>query len=140
MENLFQNLGIKSQNILNLSPRETYKLCIENNAILVDVREEDLVGMKMFDVPEIIYCPNSILPENFENLDHEKPLIFADAAGLKSKEAVIFLIEKGFKNIANMAGGLVEWDRDNLPLNTDKNNRLSGSCMCQLKFREKKNI
>lgn len=138
MENLFQNLGIKSQNILNLSPRETYKLCTENNAILVDVREEGLVGMKMFEVPDVVYCPNSILSENFEKLDREKPLIFADAAGLRSKEAVLFLTEKGFKNIANMAGGLVEWDRDNLPLNSDISKRLSGSCMCQLKFREKK--
>jgi rhodanese-related sulfurtransferase len=135
---MFQNLGIKSQNILNLSPRETYKLCTENNAILVDVREEGLVGMKMFNVPKIVYCPNSILSENFEKLDFNKPLIFADATGLRSKEAVLFLTEKGFTNIANMAGGLVEWDRDNLPLNSDINQRLSGSCMCQLKFREKK--
>lgn len=138
MENLFQNLGIKSQNFLNLTPTETYKLCTENNAIIVDVREEGMVGMKMFDVPEIIYCPKSVLPENFEKLDSERPLIFADAAGLRSKEAVLFLTEKGFKNIANMAGGLVEWDRDNLPLNSDISKRLSGSCMCQLKFREKK--
>jgi len=138
MKNLFQNFGIISQNILNLSPRETYKLCTENNAILVDVREEGLVGMKMFDVPQVIYCPKSILHDNFGKLDKTKPLIFADAAGLRSKESVIFLTENGFENIANMAGGLVEWDRDNLPLHTDVNNRLSGSCMCQLKFREKK--
>jgi 3-mercaptopyruvate sulfurtransferase SseA len=42
----------------------------------------------------------------------------------------------GYDNVANMAGGIVDWERDGLPLTTDINNRLSGSCMCQLKARE----
>ena len=43
----------------------------------------------------------------------------------------------GYDNVANMAGGIVDWERDGLPINTDVNYRLSGSCMCQLKAREK---
>ncbi len=42
----------------------------------------------------------------------------------------------GYENVANMAGGIVDWERDGLPLTTDISNRLSGSCMCQLKARE----
>jgi hypothetical protein len=66
-------------------------------------------------------------------------MIFADAAGLHSKEAVLLLMEKGFTGrIANMAGGLIEWERDELPLIIDKTEKLSGSCMCQLRPRNKK--
>ena len=65
-------------------------------------------------------------------------LIFADSGGLRSKEAVVLLKDKGYKKIANMAGGIVEWERDGLPLKTNVEERLSGSCMCQLKPREGK--
>lgn len=105
---------------------------------MVDVREAFMNRFKMFDVPEIIYCPYSILKETFRELPDGKPMIFADAAGLHSREAVIFVLENGYAGrVVNMAGGLVEWERDELPLVIDKSEKLSGSCMCQLRPREK---
>jgi rhodanese-related sulfurtransferase len=137
MENFFANSGFESGGLLNLTPRQTLALC-QKGAMLIDVREEFMNRFKMMDVPEIIYCPFSILKETYHNLPSDKPLIFADAAGLHSKEAVKLLLDKGFGNrIANMAGGLVEWERDGLPLILDKSEKLSGSCMCQLRPRNK---
>jgi rhodanese-related sulfurtransferase len=106
--------------------------------VLIDVQEEFMNRFKMMDIPEVIYCPYSILEETYMNLPMEKPLIFADASGIHSKEAVKFLLDKGFVNrIANMAGGLVEWERGALSLILDKSEKLSGSCMCQLRPRNK---
>jgi rhodanese-related sulfurtransferase len=80
-----------------------------------------------------------MLEETYEQLPQEKPMIFADASGIHSKEAVKFLMDKGFgSRIANMAGGLIEWERDELPLIIDITEKLSGSCMCQLRPRNKK--
>ena len=73
---------------------------------------------------------------HYQDLPVDQPLIFADAVGLKSREGVLFMIAHGYDNVANMAGGIVDWERDGLPLTTDISNRLSGSCMCQLKARE----
>jgi len=138
MEELFSNTGFISGGILNLTPRQTLNLC-RKGALLVDVREEFMNRFKMFDVPEIIYCPYSILKDTYQNLPDNKAIIFADAAGLHSREAVIFLTENGFGGrVANMAGGLVEWERDEMPLIIDKSEKLSGSCMCQLRPRNKK--
>jgi len=68
-----------------------------------------------------------------------KPMIFADAAGIHSKEAVTFLTGKGLgEHVANMAGDLVEWERHGLPLVIDKNGRISGSCMSMLRIWGKK--
>ncbi len=137
MDELFIGKGFDSAGIRNLTPRETLDIC-RKGAILIDVREEFMNRFKMIDVREVIYCPFSILGEIYQNLPTDKPMIFADAAGLHSKEAVKFLMDKGFGDrIANMAGGLVEWERDGLPLIIDKSEKLSGSCMCQLKPREK---
>jgi sulfur dioxygenase len=135
MNNLFENYGFISCGILNVSPSEAFELC-GKGAIIVDVREEYLNNFKNFDVPEILFIPISKLVQEISELPQEKYLIFADTVGLKSKEAVILLNEKGFIKIANMAGGIVDWDRDGLPLKTNIEERLSGSCMCQLKPRE----
>ena len=137
MDGFFFKDGFESSGIMNLTPRNAFTYC-QKGAILIDVREEFMNRFKMFDVPGVIYCPFSILEETYPDLPKDKPMIFADAAGLHSKEAVKFLIYKGFGNrIANMAGGLVEWERDGLPLIIDKSEKLSGSCMCQLRPRNK---
>ena len=138
MEELFQNTGFFSGEVFNLTPKQAFAIC-QKGAVIIDVREETLSRFKMFGVPEVIYCPFSILEEAYEHFPKDKAMIFADAAGLHSKEAVSLLMGKGFVNrIANLAGGLVEWERDELPLVIDKNEKLSGSCMCQLRPRNKK--
>jgi rhodanese-related sulfurtransferase len=137
MNNIFENYGFISCGILNVSPLESYELC-GKGAIIVDVREVYLNNFKNFDVPEILFIPISKLVQELSELPQEKYLIFADTVGLRSKEAVVLLKEKGFIKIANMAGGIVDWERDGLPLKTNIEERLSGSCMCQLKPREGK--
>jgi len=83
-----------------------------------------------------LFFPISKLAQKLSELPQDKYLIFADTVGLRSKEAVILLNDKRFTKIANLAGGIIDWERDGLPLKTNLEERLSGSCMCQLKPRE----
>jgi len=128
------NKGFISHGVLNLTPTECYELS-NTGAIIVDVREDYLNSFKMFKVTNVLYMPFSGLKNTFRQVPDNVPLIFADAVGLKSREAVLFMIEQGYQNAANMAGGIVDWERDGLPLTTDISYRLSGSCMCQLRAR-----
>jgi rhodanese-related sulfurtransferase len=137
MKSLFTDKGFISCGILNVSPHEAFDLC-SVGAIIVDVREENLIGFKNFDVPVVLFLPKSRLMDDYSELPLKKYLIFADTVGLRSKESVVFLKDKGYERIANMAGGIVDWERDGLPLKTNIEERLSGSCMCQLKPRESK--
>lgn len=134
----FNNTGFLSSGFWNVSPREAFHEATNNNAIIVDVREHTLTGYKKFDVPKVIYIPNSEIKERYHELPKDKPLIIADSVGLRSKEAILFLIQMKFDNVANLAGGIVEWEQDGLPLIIDKNEQLDGSCMCQLRPRLKK--
>jgi rhodanese-related sulfurtransferase len=127
--------GFIAHGVLNLTPKESFELCKEG-AIIVDVRESYMNTFKMFRVENVLYLPYSELSKSYKELPADQPMIFADAVGLKSREGVLFMIAHGYKNIANMAGGIVDWERDGLPLTTDISDRLSGSCMCQLKKRE----
>ncbi len=136
MIRLFKNRGFMIQGILHLSPREAFELC-SDEGILVDVRDDYLSSFKSFGVPDVLYLPAGNLSNLYNDLPRDKCLIFADSAGIHSKEAVMFLKDKGYENIANMAGGLIEWERDGLPVKTDTRERLTGSCMCQLRRRER---
>jgi rhodanese-related sulfurtransferase len=77
------------------------------------------------------------IKDHYEGLPDDNWLIITDAAGLRSKEVAIFLKEKGFMNILHLAGGVVEWERDGLPVILNKKNRFTGARMCQLRRREK---
>ena len=133
--NAWFNIGFTAHGVLNLTPTESFVLCKKGVAI-VDVREEYMNAFKMFKVEKLFYLPYSQIEQFYEQLPHDIPLIFADAVGLKSREGVLFMMAHGYDNIANMVGGIVDWERDGLPINTDITARLSGSCMCQLKPRD----
>ncbi len=137
MNNCFKNKGFISSGFLNLTPQEAYEEALQG-AVIVDVRESFLTAYKQFDVPKVCYLPNSELSVRYEELSREVPLIVADSTGLRSREAMLFLLSKNFHNIANLAGGIVEWERDGLPLKRNLEEQLDGSCTCQLRPRHKK--
>ncbi|MDX9773902.1 MAG: rhodanese-like domain-containing protein [Bacteroidales bacterium] len=137
MNDLFNNKGFMSSGFRNLSPREAFAEATEGKAIIVDVREERLIGYKNFDVPRLIHLPKSRIEQDYVNLSGKQPLIIADSVGLRSHEVMELLIAKGFVNIANLAGGIVEWEQDGMPLKIDITEQLSGSCVCQLRPRNK---
>lgn len=135
----FHNKGFVSSGFLNLTPQDAFTEAEEGGAIIIDVREERLTGYKCFDVPKIIYLPKSLIVEEYNNLPPDIPLIIADSVGLRSHEVIEFLLSKGFENVANLAGGIVGWEQDGLPLKIDKSEQLDGSCVCQLRPHHKKN-
>jgi len=138
MNTFFKNTGFTSNGYINLTPRQAYKELIENKATLLDVRDTFYCAFKCLDVPEAVYLPFDQLKTNYDILPQDKALIIVDSSGIYSKEAILFLTSKNLKNIANLAGGIIEWERDGLPLKQNIEERLSGSCMCQLRPRNKK--
>jgi rhodanese-related sulfurtransferase len=134
MNDLFEGQGLFSQGILHLSAKEAYALC-EKGAALLDVRKDIMNQYKVFDVNEVIYCPYNSIVQNILLLPKNKPLIVADAVGLHSKEVLLALVENGFENLANLAGGIMEWERDGLPIKIDKKFELNGACVCRLRPR-----
>lgn len=129
---IFSGKGFLSSGFLNLTPSEAYAEARDSGAVIMDVREPDIIGAKRFDVPNVLYFPLSKIKADTNDIPANIPLILADSAGLRSREAMAILQMAGFTSIANMAGGLVEWDRDGLPLIINYDEQLSGACICQL--------
>lgn len=129
-KNMFKSIGIKINKFTHLSPTEAYD-CSKKGAVFIDVREEFMSHVKTFDVPEIQICPLKNLSELITKLEKDKYLIFVDATGVKSKPAMEFASQNGFTKIANLAGGLLEWERDGLPTLTYQKIKVSGRNKCE---------
>ena len=132
MEDLLTNKGMVIDGIRYLSPKETFE-ALRTGVILVDVRPSLQINMKAFDVEDIIYCPYSEFKNSYSCIPKDKPVVLADAVGLRSKECVKILLENGYLHVASMAGGIMDWEHDGLPLQTNSENLLNGPCLCRLR-------
>jgi rhodanese-related sulfurtransferase len=122
--------GLLIQGLLYLSPRESLA-AIEHGAVLVDLRAPDDVALKRFDVKHLIYMPYCDLKTGYARLPMARPLVLADSVGLRSKEALRFLREHGYVDVASLIGGIVDWQREGLPIHVD--GFFTGQCACQLR-------
>lgn len=127
--------GFVIKGVQQYSPQETYDKCIDG-ILMLDIRAMEMSRFKYFDVPEVLHCPWRKLDQYLDSIPKDREVIIADAAGVNGMDLIGVLQNKGFNNLSNMAGGLVEWERDGLPVVINKKERLSGSCVCQLKPRE----
>ena len=137
MTDLFKSHGIVYQGICSLSPRETNKL-LGRGAILLDIREVDYTDYKAFDAENVLNLPKEKFEIQLNQLNPDKHYIVSDSSGIHTRDYAEKMISAGFQHVACLSGGFVEWERDGFPVREDINERLSGSCACQLKPRERK--
>ena len=86
------------------------KLDADEDFILIDVREG--YEREEFNVGGI-HIPLGNLPmrlEDFENQKENEKVIYC-RSGNRSGQAKMFMEQLGFKNVRNLIGGMLEWDR-----------------------------
>ena len=130
-----RGLGMIIQGLCFLSPHEALEN-LQQGAVLVDLRSDDLVEMKAFSVPEIIYLPHTMLAEHAADLPKDRLLILADSSGVYTKDAAATLKALGIEKIACLNGGMLAWDQANMPLLTDPEALLHGECACVMRSRK----
>jgi rhodanese-related sulfurtransferase len=129
-------IGFIINGIRHITSGETLNL-VAKGAIILDVRPEYELG-RLFDLENVVYYSYKEIGDHLAELPNDIPLIIADAVGLRSNDVCKVLLENGFTDIYNLAGGIVDWERMGYPVSTDKSRILTGSCMCQLRVRSKK--
>lgn len=137
MEDFFDNMGIWQGGLLHLSPAEAMDCC-QRGALLIDVRELYMGRYKRVDVPEWIHMPCSTLNAAYRQLPIDRPLIITDTAGIRSKEACGILKGLGFQQLCNLAGGMVEWERQGWPMKLDPNEPTTDQYILSLKKESRK--
>ncbi len=133
MKEHFKNLGFVINGVLHLTGNQAL-LCLQDGAVLVDIREDFEIAIKDFQVKEILRCPFSELDNFLLLLPREKSFIVADCVSISSKEVVLKLMNNGYLRVANLAGGIVDWERDGLPMKKNDES-MNGQCPCMIKSR-----
>jgi rhodanese-related sulfurtransferase len=131
MKEHFDNLGFEIDGILHLTGRQAFT-CLQNGVILVDIREDFEIAIKDFGIKGKLWCPFSDFDKLFRTLPLDHSMIIADCVSTHSKEATRKLLENGYSRVANLAGGIADWERDGLPMNNDIES-MNGQCPCMIR-------
>jgi adenylyltransferase/sulfurtransferase len=79
-----------------------------NRPVFLDVREEHERQAEGF-IPGSVHIPMDQLPDRLGELDPAAPLVVYCASGMRSMDAGAFLLEKGFRDVSNLNGGMMKW-------------------------------
>jgi GrxC family glutaredoxin len=100
-------------------PTETIQLINHKDALIVDVRtdKEYLQGHVM----NALHIPLGKLDDRLQELSAYKntPVVMVCRSGARSGHAAMKLKKQGFTDVHNMGGGMLAWERANLPITTD---------------------
>ena len=96
--------------IKDLTPKEFKDYLLDNEVILVDVREQ-----WEFDICQIkgaILIPFGEIAISYENLDKDSKIALYCHSGIRSMHVADFLLSKDFDSVANLQGGIDAWAQE----------------------------
>ena len=83
------------------------KLKNKENFILLDVRTDREYFLS--SIEGSLHMSMNTISEGYTSLDKDKEIIVQCKSGVRSEIVCEFLLNNGFKNVKNLAGGIVEW-------------------------------
>lgn len=86
-------------------PITDYRSVMTDGAQLVDVREPDEVAAGT--LPDAVNIPLGELPHRTNELSAERRVVLFCRSGGRSAQAAEYLIARGFKDVVNLAGGML---------------------------------
>ena len=82
--------------------------------LLVDVREPG--EFATVRAPGAVLVPLSTFLLNVDGLPRDRPLLIMCAVGGRSAAATAHLLASGWRDVTNVAGGIIAWERAGLPV------------------------
>ena len=89
------------------------------DAQILDVREAPEFIDQLGHLPNARLVPLSQLTERMAELDRARPVVAVCRSGVRSAQACVLLGKAGFTQVANLAGGMLRWKIEGLPVAAD---------------------
>lgn len=114
---LWSFLGERASGISQLGTLEATRL-INDEALVLDVREDK--EWAAGHIPHAKHIPLGQLSSRLNELEKHKgkPVVISCRSGHRSARACALLKKSGFENVHNLAGGIIAWEKANLPITT----------------------
>jgi len=87
-----------------------------NEVQVVDVREADEFAGPLGHIRGARLVPLGELKARAQDIDPKRPLVTVCRAGARSAQAVVMLQKAGFRDVANLAGGMLRWRAEGGPV------------------------
>ena len=84
------------------------------DVMILDVREQD--EWDAGHIPGAVFMPMGQVPDRLSEIPKDKTVIVQCRSGNRSSQVTDFLVQQGFTNVHNMAGGLNAWQSAGLPV------------------------
>jgi rhodanese-related sulfurtransferase len=78
--------------------------------VLLDVREPRELAVAA--VPGALHIPMAQVPERLGELDRGRHVVVLCHSGGRSQAVARFLLQQGFGQVSNLAGGITRWSRE----------------------------
>jgi rhodanese-related sulfurtransferase len=106
--------------IYQLNTQEVVQMMNHHQAKVVDLRDQN--HFEAAHIVGAIHIPGAQLDDklNLINAFKKKPVILVCAQGTGASKAVLRLKSAGFEQVYCLAGGMLAWQKDNLPLLKNK--------------------
>lgn len=92
----------------------TASLREQPDVMILDVREQD--EWDAGHIPGAVFMPMGQVPDRLSEIPKDKTVIVQCRSGNRSSQVTDFLVQQGFTNVHNMAGGLNAWQSAGLPV------------------------
>lgn len=79
--------------------------------LLLDVREPWEVALARIELPglQLLQMPMHTVPQRLAELPRTQPVVCICHHGARSAQVVAFLLQQGFSDVYNLAGGVDAW-------------------------------
>jgi rhodanese-related sulfurtransferase len=82
----------------------------DDNLVVLDVREPGEISTA--SLPGTLNIPMREIPARVDELPKDKDIVVMCHHGMRSMQVAGFLVQRGFKNIYNLSGGIDAWSRE----------------------------
>jgi sulfur dioxygenase len=86
---------------------------------IVDVREAPEFIDRLGHLQGARLVPLSQLTDRIDEFDRARPIVAVCRSGVRSAQASVLLSKAGFDKVANLAGGMLRWKIEGLPVESD---------------------
>ncbi|MBI5460478.1 rhodanese-like domain-containing protein [Methanobacterium sp.] len=106
--------------IMNITPQDAFKLIKENidnpDFVLLDVRTPGEFSESHIEGAILLNYQSPDFRNKVQELDKNKTYLVYCRSGMRSSGCASTMNALGFENIYNISGGIMEWQRQGLPL------------------------
>ncbi len=115
---IFTEISRRLSGMKSVGPGEATQLSNREDAVFLDIRDDN--DFKSGHIPDAIHIPLKQLSGRTTELDKHKskPIIAYCRSGNRANGAGSILKKSGFESVYNLDGGIMAWQKANMPLSS----------------------